>query len=88
MVFHSQRGVNTTYWVKAAPTDSSLPQAGQDQSSVIEGMLRKALAEVQAESDAPAQAEDQQGHVRTSGNTIAIIGTDKQAVARAILGTS
>ena len=88
VVLRSQRGLSTTYWVKAAITDSSLFQTVLDQAAVIEGMLRKALAEVQGERDAPTQAEDQQGHVKTSGNTIAVIGTDKQAVARAILGTS
>jgi hypothetical protein len=88
IVFVSQRGERRTLWVKATISEPSLLRANQEEAVVIEGMLRKALGDVQSESKAPILAEDQQGRVRTSGDTVAIIGSDRQAVERAILGTS
>jgi hypothetical protein len=69
-----------TLWIKAIADQQVHLSSAAEETALIESMLRQALSEVQAEKDAPSQAEDSSGTIRVSSNVRAAIGGSKQAV--------
>jgi hypothetical protein len=72
-----------TVWVKAG-----LGAPINEDAGAVEQLLKVVLAEVQQEKDAPSQAENSQGEVKVSANTVAVTGLDRQSVARHALTSS
>ena len=54
----------------------------------IEALLKEALSEIQRETTAPSQAENSQGEIQMSADTVAVVGTDREAVLRHVLSAS
>ena len=79
----SDRRKRTTLWVKAG-----MGQIQTEDGAAIEKLLKQALSEVQQESDAPSQAENNQGEIQTSSDTVAFVSVDRQEVTRHILSAS
>ena len=79
----SDRQKRTTLWVKAR-----VGQIQTEDAAAIEKLLKAALSEVQQEPDAPSQAENNQGEIRTSSDTVAFISVDRQEVTRHALSAS
>ena len=73
-------------WVKACLNMA----LGQEPSSLerehVEGMLRKALQEVQAEKETQKKAEDEKGRVQITQHVRAAINASKEAAQAVILG--
>lgn len=50
----------------------------------VEAILLRSLQDVQSENSTPEQAEDPKGRIQMGDNTFAIVGTNKEAVKKAI----
>lgn len=79
-----------TFWMKAILDHHAQPSRSlQDDAVLIEAMLKHALSEVEAEADAPSQAEDEQGTISVSDNVRAVFASTREAaIAKSLRATS
>lgn len=70
----------TMIWIKAARGEGS-----EQGLEMVEALLKNALSEVKSEEQAPTRTEDAAGRIQMSTTTVAAVGSDKEAVRRAVL---
>ena len=86
----SDRKRAKTYWIKAiVDHQAHVTTNPGDDAALIEAMLKEALSQVQAEADAPSQAEDSTGTIIVSENVRAVFAPSKEeAMAKSLRATS